>query len=193
VGVVAAGLARRRVLPGGERHDLDAWVLATAPRALAYALSLLGDRERAEDIVQDCYCRLLGKADRYDLPRDGLKILLKAITNASINQVTRERHHFRLDGDNGQGDGGRLQVADRPWLQPAPLLMHRELEQAVQAGLAKLPLPQRAALELKSLGHSQQEIAELLDISPNYAGVLVHRARQAMAAFLAPYMQETAE
>ena len=50
--------------------DLDAWVLSTAPDAVAYAVSLLRDRAAAEDVVQDCYCRLLQKADVYDLPRE---------------------------------------------------------------------------------------------------------------------------
>jgi len=66
----------------GTQNDLDAWVLATAPRAVAYAASLLRDRARAEDIVQDCYCRLLQKETQYDLPNSGMKLLFKAITRA---------------------------------------------------------------------------------------------------------------
>src|SRR5207248_8790329 len=83
---------RRRgdAVTGGRPPDeLDAWVLETAPRALAYARSLLGDLDQAEDVVQDCYCRLLAKADVYDLPRDGLKLLFKAVGNACINRATR--------------------------------------------------------------------------------------------------------
>ena len=59
-----------------------------------------------------------------------------------------------------------------------------------KARLAKLPPMQRAALELKSLGHSQQEVAEVLGVSTTNAGVLVHRARQAMARELSDYLDE---
>ena len=58
--------------------------------------------------------------------------------------------------------------------------------------LLRLPETQRAALELKSLGHSLQDIADALGVSPSNAGVLVHRARQAMSRFLAPYLEERA-
>src|SRR3954469_13181264 len=58
----------------------EAWVLATLPRAVAYAASLLRDRALAEDVVHDCYVRLLRKSETYDLPRDGTRILFRAIT-----------------------------------------------------------------------------------------------------------------
>ena len=43
-------------------------------------------------------------------------------------------------------------------------------------------------MELKALGHSQQEIAEMLGLTATHAGVLVHRARQALAQCLAPFL-----
>ena len=70
--------------------------------------------------------------------------------------------------------------------------MQSELERIVDEALARLPLTQRAALELKSLGQSLDEIAEALGVSASNAGVLVHRARQAVAARLTNYREETA-
>jgi RNA polymerase sigma-70 factor (ECF subfamily) len=167
----------------GSPDELDAWVLATAPRAVAYARSLLGNPDEAEDVVQDCYCRLLAKADAYDLPRDGLKLLLKAVTNACINLRTRRRPLFRLGRDDGADDppDGRADLPDQ-------VALGRELADAVADGLRKLPPQQRAAVELKSLGHTQQEIADALGVTPTNAGVLVHRARQALAKHLAPFL-----
>jgi RNA polymerase sigma-70 factor (ECF subfamily) len=173
------------VVSGGRHQpELDAWVLATAPRAVAYARSLLRDPDRAEDVVQDCYCRLLAKAGVYDLPRDGLKLLLRAVTNACINLKTRRRLIFSLSRDDVRSD-------DPPDAAATPAderLMFKELSAAVAAGLQQLPVQQRAALELKSLGHSQHEIAEALGVTPGHAGVLVFRARQALAGYLAPFL-----
>ena len=169
--------------------DLDAWVLETAPRAVAYARSLLRNIDDAEDIVQDCYCRLLAKADVYDLPRDGLKLLLRAVTNACINLRARRRPMFRfVRTDPENGDERNDDPVDHRAAAPGDRLAHSELSAAVSAGLKELPTQQRAALELKSLGYTQQEIAEILDVTPTYAGVLVHRARQTLAAYLAPYL-----
>jgi RNA polymerase sigma factor (sigma-70 family) len=164
--------------------DLDAWVIATAPRATAYARSLLRNPDDADDVVQDCYCRLLAKADVYDLPADGLKLLLRAITNACINLRTRRRPWFRLVRDDDSPD-------DPPDPRAVPAdaaAAGGELAAAVAEALARLPLQQRAAVELKALGHSQQEIAEMLSVSPSNAGVLVYRGRQALAVALAPFL-----
>lgn len=155
------------------------------PQALAYAVSLLHRRDLAEDVVHDCYCRLLHKAASYDLPRDGLKILLRAITNAAIDWH-RRRVPQVLD------EAASESLTDSRMAEAEAGAMARELEQAVAAGLATLPLEQRAALEMKSLGHSLQEIADTLAVSVNHAGVLVHRARQSLAKRLAPHLEDTA-
>lgn len=172
------------------QSELDEWVLGTAPRALAFAISLLHDRDKAEDIVQDCYCRLLEKADVYDLPRDGAKLLFRSITNASINLTSRRKSMISLDTAGPDPEEGGIQVADRSAQEPEVIAMTHELEQAVAKGLEHLPEMHRAALELKSLGQTQQEIADILEISATYAGVLIHRARQMMADYLAPFVGE---
>jgi RNA polymerase sigma-70 factor (ECF subfamily) len=177
---------------GDATDPLDDWVLATAPRAVAYAASLLRDRHQAEDVVQDCYCRLLQKADVYDLPNSGVRLLFKAITRTCINLTTRRRPVLSLQAARGTREEG-LELEDRHTAQADQVVQQRELEQAVGAALAQLPARQRAALELRSLGHSQQEIAELLEVSPSHAGVLVHRARQMMANLLTPVLGETQE
>ncbi len=177
---------------GPASDDLDAWVLATAPRAVAYARSLLKNPDDADDVVQDCYCRLLAKAGTYDLPRDGLKLLLTAVTNACINLRTRRRPFFRLVRTDPDGTEQADDPADPGAAAPDERLAHRELADGIAAGLRTLPPQQRAALELKSLGHTQQDIAEILSITPSNAGVLIHRARHALAAYLAPLMGEEA-
>jgi RNA polymerase sigma factor (sigma-70 family) len=58
----------------------------------------------------------------------------------------------------------------------------------VASALATLPPNQRAAVELKGMGYSQQEIGEVLGVSTSNAGVLIHRGRQAMAELLAPFL-----
>jgi RNA polymerase sigma factor (sigma-70 family) len=164
----------------------EAWLLATLPRALAYATSLLRDRAGAEDVVHDCYLRLLQKAGTYDLPNDGTKILFKAITNACVDRNYRDRTLLSLEFADGDG---QAPLADAKAWEPHDLASRHELEQAVADSLGRLTLAQRGALELKSLGYSLQEIAEALGTSPSNAGVLVHRARKLMADHLARFLE----
>ena len=175
---------------GASAHELDEWVLATAPRATAYARSLLGNAHEAEDIVQDCYCRLIAKAGTYDLKRDGLKLLFTAIGNACINLRTRRKPVFRLVQSDTAGEDRSEDPADVRAVSPAELAVGNELQSAIAEGLKLLPTQQRAAVELKALGYSQAEIAEMLGTTSTNAGVLVHRARQTLSQYLAPYLAE---
>jgi RNA polymerase sigma-70 factor (ECF subfamily) len=164
------------------------------PHALAYAVSLVRNRDLAEDLVHDCYCRLLQKASVYDLTRDGLKILIRSITNAAIDLQARQRVLRRLDGCDADdpAEGGQGDLVDHRIDGPVAGVMMKELEEALEAGLQRLPLLQRAALEMKSTGHSLREIAATLAITVSHAGVLIHRARQGLAQDLAPYLEDTA-
>ena len=175
--------------PESSRAQQEAWVLSTMSRALAYARSLLRDRSLADDVVHDCYLRLLRKAEVYDLGRDGTKLLFRSITNACIDRNTRERVHLSLDRElTNETERSNAGVVDRNREGPLQAVVRKELEEAVADGLAGLPLGQRAALELKSLGYSIQEIAEALDTNPGNARVLVHRARKGLAENLSGYL-----
>ena len=68
--------------------------------------------------------------------------------------------------------------------------MYRELQAAIGSALQSLPVQQRAALELKSLGCSLSDIAKSLGVTENNAGVLVHRARKSLEKELEPLLTE---
>lgn len=174
------------MLSDSQRDRLDTWVLAAAPRAVAYAASLLRDRSRAEDVVQESFYRLLRKTDEYDLERDGNKLLFTAISRACINANTRRRQMASLHA--ATDDDRDFDPADPNTVAPDQRMQTLELQQAVGNALEQLPELFRAALELRSLGHGKTEIAEILGVSPSHAGVLVFRARQQLADALAPFL-----
>ncbi|MBI3837844.1 MAG: RNA polymerase sigma factor [Planctomycetia bacterium] len=163
---------------------LKTWITLVLPGAIAYASSLVGDRAHGEDIVQDCVCRLLGHAARYDLPRDGRKLLFRAITNACINCRTRNRKMLSLDQHGRSPDGGAWEVEDVAASAPPVMAMAEELRSAIADGLQTLPMRHRSALELSSLGYRSDEIAEMLTVQPDNVRVILFRARKAMATFL---------
>lgn len=163
---------------------MDSWITDSLPGAIAYASSLLGDRQQGEDIVHDCICRLLGRATYYDLPRDGRKLLFRAVTNACLNLRTRRRKTVSLDERGRTDHDSHWEMEDRSSLPPPTLAMAEELSKAIDAGLQKLPLRQRSALELSSLGYHHDEIASMLSIRATHVRVLLFRGRRSMAKFL---------
>jgi RNA polymerase sigma-70 factor (ECF subfamily) len=166
-------------------NPLDDWVRATLPRAVGYARALLRDPAAADDVVQDCYARLIERADRYDLPRDGLKILLRSVTNACIDRRARERVLLSLDGEPDDPTGG---VIDRRSPDPPQEAIARELAERIEEALSKLPVGQRAAIHLTGLGYTLPEVAEMIGTTHGNARVLVHRARKTLEADLGPFL-----
>lgn len=179
------------MLTDDQRIRLGEWVKAVAPRAVAYARSLVRSPDRADDVVQECLYRLLRKADDYDLERDGVRLLFRAISNLCINRATRERELVGL-GTPGDEDDRTIDVADRFTPTPEQVARHRELEQRVSEALQKLPPMQRAAVELRALGLSKEDIGASLGVTPSNAGVLVFRGRKALAAELGALVADPA-
>lgn len=171
------------------QESLSTWIRESLPKALAFARSLVADRHAAEDVVHECICRLLEREDRYNLPRDGFKLLLRSIANACIDRSRRAGRIRWQTGLDAQSDWAHEFVDPRS-VEPYQLAVHRELETAVGEALRHLPLKQRAALELKSLGCSLSEIAETLEVSESHAGVLVHRARRALSRELECFLRD---
>lgn len=114
----------------------------------------------------------------YDLLRDGEKLLFRSITNACINAATRVENLRSLDEE--RFDGSRLgdELPAPSGGDPAHVAASQELLDSVELELRRLPAMQRAAVELKALGHSLREIADMLEVSRQNAGVLVHRGRE---------------
>ena len=161
------------------------WVNEVLPQAVVYARSLVRDIHTAEDIVHDCICRLLAKQNRYDLTKDGFWLLLRSISNASIDRIRKAKPRSLDTFESDERDA--FVEVDRFAIDPSSLAMNKELENAIEQGLQNLPIQQRAALELKGLGLRLAEIAESLEVSESNAGVLLHRARAAMARELAEW------
>jgi RNA polymerase sigma-70 factor (ECF subfamily) len=127
---------------------------------------------------------LLAAAARYDLPRDGRKLLFRAITNACINLQARNRESVSLDDLGQPATGSSWELEDKSASTPIDLVLSQELRTAIDDGLQTLSIRQRSVLELSSLGYRPAEIAEMLETPPEHVRVLLFRARQAMAAYL---------
>lgn len=177
--------------PSHFRKPIDAWVTEIAQRALGYAITLVRNRQDAEDIVHDCFSRLLAKSNDYNLPRDGTKLLFKSITNACFNYSNRRRPETSLHELEMSERSGVHVLADQRANSPIENAIGNELERAVEVAMNKLPVAQRAAVELRSLGHSLVEVADILQVTHANARVLLHRARTELAAQLSSFIEET--
>jgi RNA polymerase sigma-70 factor (ECF subfamily) len=73
-------------------------------------------------------------------------------------------------------------------------LEHTELADALRGALGCIPAKQAQAFCLHGIeGYSYEDIAELMDVSVNGVGVLLHRARKRLQVLLARFYESQRE
>lgn len=146
--------------------------------ALRLALRLTGDRQEAEEAVQESFLKVWAAAARWD-PRGGAKFstwLYRVVVNASLD---RKRRAPMLGMDA---------VAEPVDPQPGGLerCSAAQARDLVAQALASLPERQRAAVALCYFGEvNGQDAAEALEISVSALESLLVRGRRSLREFFA--------
>jgi RNA polymerase sigma-70 factor, ECF subfamily len=168
----------------GDRAAFRALYDATSARLLGIAFEVLGDRERAEEVLQDAYVKIWHHAERFDpaIARP-MTWLMRIVRNRAID-VWRSR----------QGEGAATvalddDIADQlvdPAPPPEQTLAWRHRERALARALGGLPngLRLTASLALHG-GLDTQQIAERCGVTPARARARLREAAVALRKRLA--------
>jgi RNA polymerase sigma-70 factor (sigma-E family) len=148
---------------------LEELYVRNAPAALRLAYFLSGDRETAQDLVQDAFVKVAGRFAHLRTPDASDAYLRRTIVNLFTSQLRRrrlERAHLARE----RGAAAHPHVDDDP-----------ALRDEVWRALGTLPARQRAAVVLRYYEDlSEQETAEVLRCSVGAANQLVARGMAAL-------------
>jgi RNA polymerase sigma-70 factor, ECF subfamily len=162
----------------GDAAAYDALVSRHLERAFRLAFRVLGNREDAEDLVQDAFLTVLEKIGSFERGRPFLPWFNRIIVNKGLN--ARESRSLRQTENIPESIATSYQ-------SPARYAEQAEVRDRVMAAIAGLPERQQAIVGLFELeGFSGVEIAEMLEISPGTVRWHLHEARRALRAALAP-------
>jgi RNA polymerase sigma-70 factor (ECF subfamily) len=151
---------------GGAQWIASALSLYEGP-LLRYACRLVGDIDRARDVVQDTFLRLC-REDPARLDGHLAPWLFTVCRNRALDVRRKEGHVEPLDLRALEA-----RPSDAP--SPARLLEQREDLVAVLRTLDTLPASQQEVLRLKfQAGLSYREIAEITGLTVNHVGVVLH-------------------
>src|SRR5690606_3800032 len=161
--------------PTASHADADDLLSAAVERhqapLLRYAARLVGDPDRARDIVQDTFVRLMAQP-RAAVADHLAEWLFTVCRNRALDVLRKEGRMTRFA--EGQVEG--LPAQDE---RPGRAMEAAETKSAVLALIDRLPPNQQEVIRLKfQNGFSYKEIARITDHSVGNVGFLIHTAVQ---------------
>jgi RNA polymerase sigma-70 factor (ECF subfamily) len=147
---------------------------ATHARLDAAARRMLGNRQDADDVVQEVYLRAWKALPEFREESRHFTWLYAILTNAVRTFVGRRRHHVvpMADVDEPAEPEGVL--------HPEAFVEMQSLRDAMVAAVAELPACLRSVTERDLNGYRVADTADELGISVGTAKVRLHRARRAL-------------
>ncbi len=175
---------------------------------LLLARTFVSTDASAEEVVQDTWLAVIRGIERFE-GRSSLRTwVYRILVNTAKKRGMRESRTVPWSslaaGTDDQGptlDRSLFRDADEPypghwrsfpreWRSSEGAVLAGEIRAQVRLAIDVLPDRQRVVITLRDvLGHSSDEVCQMLEISGANQRVLLHRARAAVRAHLAPYLE----
>ena len=155
-------------------REIKQQMVASIPKLRAFAVSLCGNSDRADDLVQECLAKALINIRSFATGTNLLAWLFTILRNAYYSDYRKRRR------ETADPDGALAARLEAPPSQPS----HMDLLDFREA-LQKLPADQREALVLiGASGLSYDEAAEICGCAPGTMKSRVNRARNRLSELL---------
>ena len=173
-----------RLIASGQQEALQALYNRYAPLIFYLSSQTLGS-SGAEEIVQDVFMAIWQKADSYDPERGPFRPWALQIMHTRIINELRKRS--RRPQPNLDHDDRSWEAIPDTGPDPADVAWHSYRREAVQAAVAKLPLPQRQALGLAFFDDlTHEQIADILNLPLGTVKTRIRAALQKLRSNLLP-------
>lgn len=162
-------------------------------RLLNFVYRTIGDRERAEDLVQEAFIRVYRHIHRFDTSRKFSTWVYTIASNLAKNELrNRSRNPLVLFQTmaSARPDEDRPLEFEDATSRPDDMFQKRHLRALVEQAVAELPEHHREVFVLREIdGKSYEEIAEITHCNLGTVKSRLNRARAAFAAIIEPWVQ----
>jgi RNA polymerase sigma-70 factor (ECF subfamily) len=174
----------------GDQRAFTELVVRYQTRLLNFVYRTIGDRERAEDLVQEVFVRVYRHLHRFDQTKKFSTWIYTIASNLAKNELrNRSRNplvYFQALKKQWEEDHRPLQFEDVS-SKPDDLYHKRHLRELVEWSVAQLPEHHRVVFVLRELeGKSYEEIADITGCNLGTVKSRLNRARNNFAAIITP-------
>jgi len=172
-----------RLAKSGDRGAFADLVELYKDKIYHLAYRMLGNRQEAEDVVQETFLRVFRSLDRYDESLKFSTWIYRIGTNLAIDRLRRRRAAYSLDAEtasasdsDGQDWHGLLASED---MSPEGHVLLSETQRRIRDAIRSLPEKYKSVVILKYLHDmSLQEIGDVLNMPVTTVKTRVHRGRE---------------
>ena len=159
-------------------------------RLLNFVYRMIGDRERAEDLVQEAFLRVHRHLNRFDRTRKFSTWIYTIASNLAKNELRNRGRSplvaFEQARPRDVEDSRPVEFEDLA-NRPDDMYEQRQLKSLVDQTVAKLSSHHREVFVLRELeGKSYEEIAEIMHCNLGTVKSRLNRARQSFAELISP-------
>ncbi len=191
-----AGLTDSQVVQlflDGKQRAFSELVRRYEQRLTSFIFGTLGDRERAEDLVQETFVRVYRHLKRFDQSRKFSTWIYTIAGNLAKNELRNRSRNpvvlFQALVKNWESDFRPLEWED-PKTRPDDLYRRRALREKVHEAVRQLTEHHRVVFVLRELhGKSYDEIAQITGCSLGTVKSRLNRARNHFARIIAPMVE----
>jgi len=175
---------------GGASRAFDLLVERYQTRLLNFVYRTVGDRERAEDLVQEAFVRVHRHLARFDRSKKFSTWIYTIASNLAKNELrNRSRNplvYFQTMTSGWEDEDRPLEFEDTN-ARPDDEFDRKHLRELVDAAVKRLPSHHREVFVLRELeGRSYEEIAEITHCNLGTVKSRLNRARSAFAEIVQP-------
>jgi RNA polymerase sigma-70 factor (ECF subfamily) len=175
-----------------QEHDDAAFeelMRRTAPASMKLAVSILRDRQEAEDQVQTSYLNAWRHVGQFQQEAKFSTWISRIVVNQCLMQLRKLRNFNAVSmvEETAEGESRDMQIADAR-RSPEASLAGEELAQVLKTEIQRLPPLLRSVLILRDVDDlSTAEVAERLGLTPPAVKSRLLRARLELRTRLAKY------
>lgn len=177
----------------GEERAFEELVDRYQGRLLNFVYRTIGDRDRAEDLVQEAFIRVYRHIGRFDRSKKFSTWIYTIASNLAKNELRNRSRNplvlFQTMASRFEDEERPLQFED-PESRPDDQFRKRYLQDVVEQTVSRLPVHHREVFVLRELeGKSYEEIAEITGANLGTVKSRLNRARSAFAELVEPALR----